>query len=195
MQLIYVKTMKLLIDDMSSYVILSMFFSHFQQVLAAKRRSIKAIVYDFETYQEHPKICEDFGKIKNEDSRSLKRLYRGRNSVPKSRGKLFRGKHLKRRKNGEFGPGTHTHPPRACHAPTTSKMRGAKAFFPSFLWVKHPFLAQSQVESLTINTNLPHSELKQFKRKTILGASEEFLSSPCFQLPCVTKSFQVRVLR
>jgi hypothetical protein len=34
--------------------------------------------------QEHPKICEDFGKIKNEDSIGLRRLYSGRNYVPSS---------------------------------------------------------------------------------------------------------------
>jgi len=59
------------------------------------------------------KICEDFGKIKKEDSKGLRRLYRGRNSVPRSRGKLFGRKHLKRQKNKEFGPGTHNHAPRA----------------------------------------------------------------------------------
>jgi len=35
------------LDDRSSYVILNMFFSHFQKVLAAKRMSIRSISYDF----------------------------------------------------------------------------------------------------------------------------------------------------
>jgi len=33
--------------------------------------------------ERHPKIYVDLGKMKNEDSRSLKRLYGGRNFVPK----------------------------------------------------------------------------------------------------------------
>jgi len=37
-------------NDRSSYFILSMFFSHFQLVLVAKRRSIRAIAYDFGTF-------------------------------------------------------------------------------------------------------------------------------------------------
>jgi len=31
----------------------------------------------------HPKICEVLGKMKNEDSRGLIRLYKGRNYGPK----------------------------------------------------------------------------------------------------------------
>jgi len=37
-------------DDRSSYIILSMFFSHFQKVLVAKGRSIRTITYDFRTF-------------------------------------------------------------------------------------------------------------------------------------------------
>ena len=37
-------------DDKSSYVILSMFFSYFHYDVAAKRRSIRIIAYDFRTF-------------------------------------------------------------------------------------------------------------------------------------------------
>jgi len=37
-------------DDRSSYVILSMFFSYFQQDLASKRRRIRTIAYDYGTF-------------------------------------------------------------------------------------------------------------------------------------------------
>jgi len=50
------------------------------------------------------KNCEDFGKTKNADSSGLKRLYSGKNSVPKFRGKLFEDKDLKTTKIGETGP-------------------------------------------------------------------------------------------
>jgi len=63
--------------------------------------------------QEHPKISEELGKIKNENSRGLRRLYRGRNSVSRSQDNLYESKHPKRRKNGEKGPVTHLHAPRA----------------------------------------------------------------------------------
>jgi len=43
----------------------------------------------------HLKIDEDFGKIKNEDSRGLKRLYIGRNFIPKSQDILYGSKHPK----------------------------------------------------------------------------------------------------
>jgi len=59
------------------------------------------------------KICENFGKTKNEDSRGIKRLYNGRNSVPKFRGKLFEDEDLKRRKIGETRPMKQYHVPRA----------------------------------------------------------------------------------
>jgi len=38
--------------------------------------------------QEHPKISEDLGKINNEDSEGLKKIYRGRNFVLMSQGIL-----------------------------------------------------------------------------------------------------------
>jgi len=43
------------------------------------------------------------GKMKNEDSRGLRRLYKGRNYVPKFQGNFHRSKHLKRRRNMHFG--------------------------------------------------------------------------------------------
>ena len=49
--------------------------------------------------QEHPKISEDLGKINNEDSEGLKKLYRGRNFVLMSQGILHGSKHPKGRKN------------------------------------------------------------------------------------------------
>jgi hypothetical protein len=61
------------------------------------------------------KIGEDLGKIKNEDSKGLVRLYRGRNFVPKSQDILYGSKHPKGRKNREIGL-VHTHM-RLRHAP------------------------------------------------------------------------------
>jgi len=46
----------------------------------------------------HPKISEDLGKIKKEISRSLRRLYTGRNSVPGSQDNLYGSKRPKPRK-------------------------------------------------------------------------------------------------
>jgi len=37
-------------DGMSCYVILIMFFSHFQRVLQAEEKSIRTIAYDFEKF-------------------------------------------------------------------------------------------------------------------------------------------------
>jgi len=62
--------------------------------------------------QEHLKTCEDFGMIKNEDSRGLRRFYNGR-IVPKFRWKLFEDEYLKRRKIGETWPGRLHNAPRA----------------------------------------------------------------------------------
>ncbi|RHN51917.1 hypothetical protein MtrunA17_Chr6g0474481 [Medicago truncatula] len=62
--------------------------------------------------QEHPKICEDFGKTKNEDSRGLRRLYSGRNFVPKFQGNLFEDVDLKRRKIEKTGHKKHFYAPR-----------------------------------------------------------------------------------
>jgi len=54
--------------------------------------------------QEHMKNWQDLGKTKNEDSRGLKRLYIGRNYVPKFQGKLFEDEDLKTTKIKETGP-------------------------------------------------------------------------------------------
>jgi len=50
--------------------------------------------------------CQDFGNTKNEDSRGLRRHYKGRNSVSKFRGKLFEDENLKTMKIEEFGLGS-----------------------------------------------------------------------------------------
>jgi len=109
-------------------------------------------------------------KTKNEDSRGLMRVTRGKNFVPKFRGKLFEDEDLKRRKIRECGPRKRWHAPNAwfsmlSHALGTLAMRPvhfekcwAQASFPAFLWVKPTILAQTQVETLTINTSLRHSE-------------------------------------
>jgi len=47
----------------------------------------------------HMKICEDLGKMKNDDSRGLRRVYKGRNHVPKFQDILHISKHLKRQRN------------------------------------------------------------------------------------------------
>jgi len=47
------------------------------------------------TTQEHPKICEDFGKTKNEDPGGLRRLNSRRNFVPKFQYKSLEDKNLK----------------------------------------------------------------------------------------------------
>jgi hypothetical protein len=50
------------------------------------------------------KNCQDFGKTKNEDSRGLRRLYIGRNYVPKFQCRLFENEDLKTTTIGEIGP-------------------------------------------------------------------------------------------
>ena len=52
---------------------------------------------------------------------------------------------------------TLTSAPFICHAPRESEKVGAQASFPTFWWVKPALLAQTRVETLTINTSLPHS--------------------------------------
>jgi len=64
--------------------------------------------------QEHLKNCEVFVKTKNEDSRGRRRLYSGRNSVPKFQGKLFEDEDLKTTKSAKLGPRRQCHAPRAC---------------------------------------------------------------------------------
>jgi len=63
--------------------------------------------------QEHLKISKDFGKIKNEDSRCLIRLYGGINYVLGFQDILYRNKHLKWRKNGDLCIRMHPQTPRA----------------------------------------------------------------------------------
>jgi len=61
----------------------------------------------------HLKISEDFGNIKNEDSRGLGRRYRVRNYVPRSQDIINGSKYPKGRKNRDSGIETHSHAPRA----------------------------------------------------------------------------------
>jgi hypothetical protein len=71
------------------------------------------------------RTSEDLGRLrktKNEDSRVLRRLTRGRNYVPKFRGKIFEDEDLKRRKIGETGHG------KVCHVPSTFTMRLGHGF-------------------------------------------------------------------
>jgi len=63
--------------------------------------------------QKHPKICECFGKTKNENSWSLMRLYSERNYVFKLRDKLFEDEDLKWWKIGETEPIKQYHAPKA----------------------------------------------------------------------------------
>ena len=100
--------------------------------------------------------------------------------------------------------GVHSNVPRAC------KNAGRNCLFLLLCWVKPALLAQIQVENLTINNSLPHSEfhvqnygcsrgrqLWNFLRVSIFSLIFQgmFLSlAICFQLPCGTKPFQVRVL-
>jgi len=58
---------------------------------------------------------------------------------------------------------------------------GHKRLFVLLVWVKPELLAQTQVETFTINTSLPHSEIS-FKTMAVqeegnFGVSGEFLSS------------------
>ena len=59
----------------------------------------------------HLNTCEDFGKIMNEDSRGLRRHYRGRNYVPMSQDILYGSKHPKGRRNMHLCIGQHSHAP------------------------------------------------------------------------------------
>jgi hypothetical protein len=119
------------------------------------------------------------------------RITRGRNYVPKFRGKLFEDEDLKRHKIGKFGPMKWCHAPstwekclarekilghgihRPCaqgifhasrawfvrhsHAPCAVSMRPIHMKM-VLLWVKPALFAQTQVETLTKYTSLPHSE-------------------------------------
>ena len=51
---------------------------------------------------KHLKICEDFGKIMNEDSRCLEKHYKWRNYVPKSQDILNGSKHRKDEETGIY---------------------------------------------------------------------------------------------
>jgi len=82
---------------------------------------------------------------------------------------------------------------------------GAKSSFLAFLWVKPALLAQTQVETLTINTTLPHLEILVQKCGSSTGKQlwsfmrvfyvlldflgHVFIFSNSFYLPCITKSF------
>ena len=107
------------------------------------------------------------------------RLYIGRNSVPKFRGKFFEDEDLKTTKIREIGPkkeqscaqgmGIRPYAPRICAklhymrlghalcAPSISNARGACLIL-FVLWVYPAFLAQTQLEISIINTSIPHSE-------------------------------------
>jgi len=68
------------------------------------------------------------------------------------------------------------------NVPRASENAGHKHLFRLLFWVKPALLAQTQVEILTINISLPHSD---FSFRTVavqeednFGASGEFLSSP-----------------
>ena len=144
----------------------------------------------------------------------------GRVMFPKFRGKLFEDEDQKTTENQILGPGYRHHAPRAWkNASCMDFPNNAPRDFPMNLghafghpcWVKPTLLSQTQVETLTINTSLLHSEflvqncgssrgrqLWSFRRVYIFSLVFQcmFLSLViCFQLLCVTKSFQVRVLR
>jgi len=107
------------------------------------------------------------------------RLYIGRNSVPKFRGKFFEDEDLKTTKIREIGPkkeqscaqgmAIRPYAPRICAklhymrlghalcAPSISNARGACLIL-FVLWVYPAFLAQTQLEISIINTSIPHSE-------------------------------------
>ena len=141
----------------------------------------------------HMKTCEDFGKIMNADSRSLKRHYKERNYVSMSPDILYRCKHPKWQRNRHLCTELHSHAPRAWsmhpehgHAPQAWPWRpkgafsalscslsmsknGSELIFATFKWQKPGFLAQLQVETLPINTKpFIHNfsfTMKRFKRK------------------------------
>ena len=125
--------------------------------------------------QEQLQNCQDHGKTKNEESRSLVRLFIGRNYVSKFRDKLFEDENLKTMKVEEIGPGSTRacaqgmelcyHAPRAfkmrlghmqqgicassiCHTPQAYENAGEQSSFSSFFWVQPAFLAQTQLEIL-----------------------------------------------
>ena len=55
------------------------------------------------------KTCEDFGKTMNENSRDLRRHYKGRNFVLKSQDVLHGSKYSKRQRNKKFRTGSSTY--------------------------------------------------------------------------------------
>jgi len=76
----------------------------------------------------HLKTCEDLGKIMNEDSRGLRRHYKGKNYVPMSKDILYESKHPRRQKKQAFRHGTTL----SC-APSMKKFREA-LIFATFKW-------------------------------------------------------------
>jgi len=70
----------------------------------------------------------------------------------------------------------------AGNVPCASENAGHKRLFLLLFWVKHALLAQTQAETLTINTSLPHSEfLVQncgSSEEGDFGALREFIYSP-----------------
>jgi len=78
-------------------------FSIFESVIILFPKHSKSMVFFIQftkkscksAKQEHVKITEDFGKIKNEDSRGLVNLYRWRSYVPRSQDILYGSIHPK----------------------------------------------------------------------------------------------------
>ena len=97
------------------------------------------------------------------------------------------------------------------NVPRAPENSGHICIFLFIFWVNHALFAQTQVETLTINISLPHSEflvqnwsssrgrrLWSLRSVSIFSLIFQgmFLSLViCYQLPYVTKSFQVSVLR
>jgi hypothetical protein len=132
----------------------------------------------------HPMICEVLGKMKNEYSRGLRRLYKGGNFVSKFQDILHRSKHIKRRRNKHFQHRMHSQAPRcteegARHTWTSTKVPGAwkggtrrleaqthapganalrpKALFCYFLCPKTPVFSLKSCGSFPYKYLLPHS--------------------------------------
>jgi len=62
---------------------------------------------------KHLKTCEDFGKTINEDSRDIRKHYKGMNYVLKSQDILYGSKHPKRQRNIRLRTGKFTGAPEA----------------------------------------------------------------------------------
>lgn len=137
----------------------------------------------------HQKICEDLGKMKNEDSRGLIRLYKGRNYVPKFQDTLHRSKHLRRQRTKHFQHRTYSQAPRhirGSHAPMNFHCGAcalrSKALFYDFFMKKTRAFNPKSGENCPYKCCFPHSLFSHLERSGSRGMRAPGASKRSFSL-------------